>query len=176
MVQDPLPLHASLKAGLGDGLSEEGNMTLSMLPDQLNIIINTLDALEAQIEKYEQENNLLKQKLSKIEERIDSLESDSRVRNLVLSGKADSNASQSENPLDTVLHLFKQNLQCELPANSIGNKPPNQSPDKRSLMVKLHNYESKRYIQAACRTVKPSDFFANDDLIPVRSSMLYALR
>ena len=58
----------------------------------------------------------------------------------------------------------------------IGARFSRQSPDNRKILVKLCDEETKRDILSACRTVKPPDMFANDDLTPMRAKILYLLR
>ena len=43
-------------------------------------------------------------------------------------------------------------------------------------MVKLVDGDLKGDILSSCRTAKPQDLFANDDLTPLKASILYALR
>ena len=43
-------------------------------------------------------------------------------------------------------------------------------------MLKLHDDGIKRDIQSACRSVKPSDIYANDDLTPLCANQLYLPR
>ena len=53
---------------------------------------------------------------------------------------------------------------------------PVQGADKRNIMLKLCNSEIKKDILGACRGVKPLGLFINDDLIPSRATILFALR
>ena len=43
-------------------------------------------------------------------------------------------------------------------------------------MVRLANAEIKNDILTACRTAKPSGLFVNENLTPLRASILYTLR
>ena len=43
-------------------------------------------------------------------------------------------------------------------------------------MPKLLDVTTKRDILLACRTVRPSDLYTNDDLTPLRANLLFLLR
>ena len=51
-----------------------------------------------------------------------------------------------------------------------------QSTDSRGLMLKLRDVNTKQDMQSACRTLRPADLYANDDLTPTRANLLYLLR
>ena len=64
----------------------------------------------------------------------------------------------------------------DLSAYRIGARPSDQSPDRRKILVKFVNYEAKRDLMIAFRTAKLSSLFGNDDLTPVKASLLYKMR
>ena len=72
------------------------------------------------------------------------------------------------------LHI---NLNTEdiLTAHRIGKKPTNQSIDKRGIGFKVCRRDVKRDIMSACKEIKPL-FFVNENLTPIRSTILFILR
>ena len=58
----------------------------------------------------------------------------------------------------------------------IGKKPISQAIDKRSLLVKLSGNELKNDLLAACRAVKPNNFYISENIIRKRSTILYKIR
>lgn len=91
-------------------------------------------------------------------------------------------ASPNENVVSTLQGVFKSKLNYEIPNSAIstayrvGKKVPTQSPDKRNIVFKLSSKDIKNDIRGACRSVKPSNLYVNESLIPSRSKILYALR
>ena len=133
------------------------------------------------LERCELDNASLRRKVHELEGRLDEVETHKRSSNLVISGNALSGLS-NDNLSNSVAQLLRREIKYELSSSNIlsvyriGNKPAVQSPDHRSLMLKLHDDGIKRDIQSACRSVKPTNLYANDDLTPLRANLLYLLR
>ena len=112
---------------------------------------------------------------------MDDIESQSRSNNLIISGGVLIGMS-SDKISQSFVQLFKQKVGVELPHENIlssyriGAKKLGQAPDSRKLLIKLRDGDTKRDILSAFRTKKPADFYANEDLIPLRAKLLYLLR
>ena len=89
-----------------------------------------------------------------------------------------SSENLTESCVQLLRHKVNYNLQAEkvLSVYRLGTRPIGQSPDKRSLMLKLRDESITTDILTACRTIKPQDMYANEDLIPSRAKLLYLLR
>ena len=61
-------------------------------------------------------------------------------------------------------------------AHRIGTKRPGASEDKRSIIVKLCRRDTKRELITNQRRVKPAGFFINENLTPMRNTIMFALR
>ena len=149
---------------------------------KLDSIITRMDERDCKLERIEKENTILKQKLTKIEERLDDVEMVGRRNNLILSGSEITKLSTNNNIVQAVTELLRHKLSYELSSGAVisayrlGVKTFNQSPDSRNVLLKLVNYETKIDILSACRSAKPRDLYANDDLTPSKASLLYTVR
>ena len=169
-----------------DGSNGQLYALLSEKYDNLNAkldsIIERMDERDSRLERVEQENAMLRDKITKMEERLDEADMVTRRNNLVLSGGELSRLEPGGNSLDEVTKLLKRKLNYVLTPSSVvsayrmGVKPSNQSTDRRNIMLRLASYEAKVDILSACRTVKPADMYANDDLTPSKASLLYLIR
>ena len=162
-------------------LSEECRALYVLLSRKIDSVLEEVKARDARLEKCELDNAALKKKVHELEGRLDDVENSNRGKNLILSGKTLS-VLTSDNLANSVAQLLNSKIHYELSPNSIlsvsriGSRPTTQSPDYRNVMLKLHDGSIKHDIQSACRTVRPPDFYANDDLTPHRANLLYLLR
>ena len=110
--------------------------------------------------RLEDENSILKNKLSKLEEHLDDIESQNCSNNLIISGKFQTALLNDSLP-HSVLQLLRNKVNYELPLENIisvyriGSKSSAQSPDNRNIILKMLDADSKRVIISAFRTVKP---------------------
>ena len=61
-------------------------------------------------------------------------------------------------------------------ADRICVKPKIHGEDKRNIMVKLCNRDVKQNILRSCKVVKPEKFYINENLTPLRNTILYVMR
>ena len=164
------------------GWSEESRSVFEMLSDKLDKMMERMDMKEKRIEQLESDNALLRTKLMRVEDRLDEIECLGRRNNFLISGSSLPPALVGESTGQVTAELLKNALHYELPqtqivrAYRVGSKPKTQGPDTRNIMVHLRDHDRKTDILNACRTVKPSNLYVSDDLIPVRSNIQYALR
>ena len=164
-----------------DSLSEDCRALYLLLSHKIDTVIEEVRIRDVRLEKCEEENKILKRKLTDLESRLDDVENQNRDKNLIISGGT--LTSLSDNNLSfSVIQLFRQKIQYELSPDKIqaayrvGVRSSVQSPDSRNLMLKLNDEGIKQDIISACRTVRPPDLYANDDLTPFRARLLYLLR
>ena len=87
-----------------------------------------------------------------------------------------------DNLKQPIIDMLKSSLNYVLPEKSLlavfrlGAKPASQTSDTRSVLLKLTDSDIKRDVLSSCRTIKPMNLFSNDDLTPMKSTILYALR
>ena len=164
-----------------EDLSSDGKIMFKLLSEKLDSIIVELKQRDIKIENLEKENRELKAKLHKTESRLDSLEANERLNNVVLSGRSLSTV-KADLPSQGVIGLLRGRMQYELAPENIlsvyrlGARTPAQAEDSRKIMLKLRDQQQKIDLLAACRRVKPTDMYANDDLTPIRSNILFNLR
>ena len=163
-------------------LSKEGRIILSILSKKLDAISDRLDRRDELIASLTQENDSLKRRVSDMEDRLQHLESHSRRENHILSGREVHKLPSDTNIRQSVSDLIKMSLRVEVPQSSlvrvhrIGVKSHTQGPDKRNILVRFTDSVTRNDILASCRKAKPADLYANEDLIPTRASILFALR
>ena len=163
-----------------DGLSSEGRIIFEMLSEKLDSIAQELRLRDEKMERLVKENEDLRAKLFKIERQQDEQEAYYRRNNVILSGDALASVT-ADIPAQGVIELLRSKIQYDLPLDNIisayrlGARSSVQTGDRRMFMVKLCEGR-KNDIQAACRKVKPSGLYANDDLTPTRAKVLFLLR
>ena len=191
-ISSSTPNHSPPVRGVTHSASDGSEITLALLAEKLDLITSRLDKLdsvhdslremEGRLANVMQDNARLEVKVANLEDRLDMLEMAGRRNNLVLSGDAVTNIPPTDNLSDAVTRLLRSAVQYELQrpglstALRLGVRPSHNSPDKRSVLLKLQNEETKKDILLACRRVRPRGLFANEDLTPHRASLLFALR
>jgi len=164
------------------GLSEEGKLILAMLTKKLDTLLLKIDERNERIKALEGENADLRTNVEKLEARVDAAECSERLNNIVISGDNVPVATAGENLSQVVTDMFSGRLRYVLSPDNIlsayrvGSKSASQSPDRRSIIVRLRDGEIKRDIMQACRTAKPNKLFVRDNLTATRSRILYVLR
>ena len=151
-------------------------------------LMGLLSAKNCEIEKLNKVVAHLQTKVSNLENVVDDSESYGRMDTVILSGNCIPEVTNGEICVNVVQKLVKDKLRIVLPQNEIsvayrlGKKPIVQGPDKRSLMVKLCRRDTKRDLLVASRN-QPSassssspPLYINENLIPKRRTILYALR
>ena len=164
-----------------DSLSEDCRAIFVLLSRKLDGIVSELDIKNARLSKCEEENRDLRGRVEEMESRLDDVESQGRCKNVIISGGVLADLPDG-NLTEFCIQLLRQRVQYNLPntevlsSYSIGKKPTGQSPDTRNLMLELRDSRTKSDIIHACRTTKPTNMYANEDLIPLRAKLLYLLR
>ena len=111
---------------------------------------------DARLQKCDEENELMRKRIIELEGRFDDVESQTRTKNVILSGKA-LNGLANDNLSNSVIQLLRNKVQYELvpdnilTAYRIGVRPPMQTADSRGLMLKLRDVSSKRDTQSSQR-------------------------
>ena len=179
----------------GHNLSSDGEILLlnmnqkfnelkcELLNDLKNEFISLIREKDEKIHQLEEKVTALERSVCVLGNRVEDLESEGRQTSVILSGSALPPApAAGEQSAQIACDLIKNKLKIVLTPESIvtshrlGSRPPNQSPDKRSILLKLSHRERKRDLLSACRTVKPSGLYINESLTPARSKLLYSLR
>ena len=164
-----------------NSLSEEGRVIFALLMEKLDSIVGELRGKSERLEMIEEENVKLKAKLIAMKNRLDSLETRDLCNNLKVSGPSLSTSGEGNTILATI-SLFKQKMQCELnpdqviSAYRVSSKSLSQATDSREIMIRFRDRRDRYDLLLACKRVKPSDLYVNDDLTPFRSNILFTLR
>ena len=134
-----------------------------------------------QIEELSHTVKALKDRVSKLEERVEDSEAYERKDTLIISGANIPPVIPGENCVSLVCDLFKSSLKLNVQptdistAHRVGKKPLNQQVDRRNIILKLCRRDVKADILHACRQLKPK-FYVNESLTPTRNSIMYVLR
>ena len=167
-------------------ISEEGKVILTQINDKLDTsVAQILARLDEHIVKIKElEGHVLRLKLENTDmrERLDELEADQRDTSLIISGESIPNSVNGENVASITQDLIKSKLNYELPLSTIsaayriGKKPTTQAPDRRPILLKLQHGGTKNDLRRAGKTVKPTNLYINENLIPSRARILQILR
>lgn len=179
VVPNPEPVASTMMDSV---VQQDNGVTLFSLSSKLDVIMERLNSIDTRFLESEKENKNLKQKVSELEERVEHLEAAHRRDNIILSGNLLAELPNGDDCSGTVVDLLKRSVNYVLDrsklltAYRLGSKPSNQSADRRNVLVKLAEHDMKRDIIAAFRTVKPSSLYVNDDLTPLKASILFTIR
>ena len=152
-----------------------------------------IQEMNTDIVELRTEVTTLKSHVSKLESCVDDADAYERRDTIILSGNAIPLGNNGELCTNIVQEVVKNELRIELPCSAIstahrlGKKPENQQPDKRSIIVKLCQRDTKRQLMAACKTQNrtsvdnrtqnnPPRLFINESLTPIRRTIYHTLR
>ena len=168
-----------------NNLSQDGKIIVAAITAQLDLFraefLNKLNEKDKEIDNLKIEVNTLKVRLANMEEKIDDADAYERRDTLIFSGDAVPQVKTGENCRDIVCNLVKDKLNLQIASTDIstshrlGKKPEDQRVDKRHIIVKLCRRDLKRDLISACKQLKP-DLFVNENLTPLRNTIMYALR
>ena len=137
---------------------------------------------DSEIASLKDKVSSLQTEIIKIKETIDDENAYERRDTVIFSGNSIPESSSGEDCISIVTNLLKNKLRMEVnpsefsTSHRLGRKPPPQQPDRRSIIAKFCRRDKKREILANCRSSRPTDFYANESLTPIRSTILYVLR
>ena len=179
-------------------LSEDGNKIVSAITLQIDDLRNEMrdmrkefsDSLTrktAEINHLKNEANIFRARLEKMEEKLGDTEAKMRQNNVIFSGGDIPVSITGENCTQVIRDVLSTKMNLIIPTadidvayrvgktrlNNANNLP--EIAKRTPILVKFKNSDIKRNIYIACRTVKPN-FYANDDLTPVKQTILYVLR
>jgi len=167
-------------------LSEESKLLLEIIMEKFDCfareIGGKIEAKDEKISLLEQQVINLKHENCCLTDRMDNIEARERNNSLIFSGSDLPAASATGNSVRVVQDVISRILKIKLSgddivsANRIGKKPATQSPDHRKILVKFAHRDIKMDLLGACRTLKPSGLYLNEDLIPVRAEVQFSLR
>lgn len=167
-------------------LSQESKNLLFVLESKFeskfNELISTLESRDGKIEQLQRENATLRRDLNRTLERLENLETGQLRNDVLISGGALPVGNVGENTTAVAASILRTTLNYKLPNEAVistqrlGRPPATGQPDKRKILLKLTNEQTKEDLLRSCRSVKPSGLFINDNLIPSRAGILYCLR
>ena len=146
-----------------------------MRTEQLEVIAGK----DAEIEQLKQDVCTLRRDVQNLTERLDDSDAYERRDTFVLSGDSLPVVSDGENTIEVVCNSIKNNLKIVVKesdisvANKLGKKNPGQQLDRRSIFVKLCWRELRSDLISACKSARPKDFYINESLTPLRSTIQY---
>ena len=167
-------------------LSPDGKLIVSAMSKQIKKMeenfVSILTSKNDQIETLQTEVNDLKIKVCKMEDNLDEADAYQRKDTIIFSGNSIPVVTVGENCPNLVKNLLRDKLRIELDVRSVstahrlGKKLPTQAPDKRPIIAKLCQRDTKNLIMSASRNARLSDLYVNKSLTPARGTILYALR
>lgn len=170
---------------VADLLSEEGKLILSLISEKLDTavceILSKISEKDIKMGQLEQKICSLESVNKELRLRLDDVEAEQRGDSLILSGKSLPTVTEGEVTSEVVCSTLKQKLKYNLPINDISasfrlGRKPMHAPDKRDILIRLRHRDLKESLLISCKTAKPSDLYINENLIPSRSTILFALR
>ena len=153
-----------------------------MFGDIRKEFVNLCREQDARIDRLGEENTFLRQKLEKLENKIDDNEAYERKDTVIISGKAIPPVSNDENCLMLTCQIIKDNVNYIVSPTDIsvvhrlGEKKISQGPDRRDIIVKFCRRNTKQDLLAASRRKKAPNFYVNESLTPVRQTIAFILR
>ena len=153
-----------------------------MFVEMKNEFLEITRSKDNRIQELEDEVTLLKNQLSKFEEKIEDQDAYERRDTLIISGDNVPVVTPNENCSQLVTELMRDNLNLTLNASEIsvshrlGPKPTSQKPDKRKIIIKLCRRDDKINIIRCARRVKPEKLFINESLTIQRQQVIMSLR
>ena len=138
---------------------------------------------DAEIEQLKQDVCSLRRDVQNLTERLDDSDAYERRDTFVMSGDSLPVVSDGENTSGIVCNSIKNNLKIVVKesdisvAHRLGKKNPGQQLDRRSIIVKLCRRELLRSdLISACKSARPKDFYINESLTPLCSTIQYGIR
>lgn len=141
-----------------------------------------INANKQAVETLKTEVNLLKKKITTLEEKQEDSEALEHLNKIIIAGNAVPDATTNENCTSTVIQLIQQQLSVTispeeiLHSHRIGKKPAPQSRDNRSIAVKLSRPDLKKKIFSERKEKRINDLYINESLTPTRQKIMYVLR
>ena len=145
-------------------------------------IVKLCQERDTRIAAIEAENKTLETKIEKLETKIDDTEAYERRDTVVISGNAVPPVEKMENCAKLARQLIKEKVGFVVSENDIsvahrlGDRSRKQGTDRRDIILKFCRRDTKIGVISASRTAKPSDFFINESLTPMRQTIAYVLR
>ena len=144
--------------------------------------VNMLSERNEAVSKLETEVVTLKDRISKLEERIESNDSYERRDTLIFSGSTIPAPNNSENCTQLVTGLIREHLQVSLQPTEISvcHRLPSRSNSdalkKHNIIVKFCRRSTKVDLLSSARKKKVPIFFINESLTPAAQTISYVLR
>ena len=180
-----------LKAHIDNKLSEMEHSVIHELREELRELRSSTKTLEDKIRCLESENSALKSNLKKldylsshsqdIQDIIDN-ENERRSCHVVLSGRLVEEARNEENLVQATAALIKENINPDfhtsniLSAKRLGRSPQEGMTDKRKILVRLNNRETRTSLQRKRKQRKTEGLYMNDFLMASSTKVFYQLR
>ena len=169
---------AVITAQLQEMRTEMGNMRKDFL--------DTISQNKAEIKGLKNDVNLLKSRLTKVEEKLGDAEAELKLNNAIFSGDDIPVRTIGEDCKEIIRELVTNKLRKVIASSDIESafrvgKPKTDSTNQITanrrcpILVKFRSPETKRSILESCRAIKPK-FYVNDDLPPVKQTIMYVLR
>lgn len=167
-------------------LSTNERIIVSLLSSKIDDIYKKFEAellkRDSKIKELENEVKISKLNYVKLENKLDDLDASSKGNSLVISGTEIPIMRSNENCVTIARDLIRNQLKHSIDdamicsAHRIGKPPSTQKPDRRNILVKMNNEEVTQDIVRASKTVKPTNIYFSENLIPKRHGILTVLR
>ena len=168
-------------------LSEDGKKIVFAINARIDSVhsefLRIISEKTKEIKDLKSEVGILRNKLTKMEEKVLDSETKERQNNMIFSGERIPDHQPGENCMQIIRNLMDTDLGTIIPSADIesavrlGKVKNNQSdqPQKMSILVKFRNPLHKSSIKSKCKVKKPK-FFVNEDLPSEKQTILYVLR
>ena len=169
-----------------DSLSSDGKLIVEAIQNDIKLLKDHFSEMlrekDDSIKLLSEELLLVRKEMSKIKGDIDDSIAYELRDTLVFSGESLPEFTTGENTSNMVTALVKEKLKLNIASSDIsvshrlGKKLVGQQRDKRSIIAKFCRRDIKNDVLIQCRRSKPTGFYTNERLTPVRNTILYILR
>ena len=146
-------------------------------------LLEVIAGKDAEIEQLMHDVCTLRTDVENFTERLDDSDAYERRDTFVMSDDSLPVVSDTENTSEVVCNSIKKNLKIVVKESDIsvphrlGKKNPGQQLNRRSIIiVKLRRRELRSDLISACKSARPKDFYINESLTPLRSTIQYGIR
>ena len=167
-------------------LSDESRLIVSILMYTVNNnqenFTKAMESKDKEVKMLSEKVKGLERKLELLDNKMDEKDVSERSNEIIISGFNIPVAQPDEDSSSVVRNILKDNLKLNvspvdiIKSYRIGKKNSAHANDIRSIHVKLSKQELKNDIIATSRSVKPDKLFFNENLSPIRNSIMFVLR
>jgi len=168
-----------------DKMSVDGKLIVEAITKQISTLreafLQKLSVKDNEIMELNRKVSKLESQVEKLEQVMDDAGASERRDCIVFVGDGVPPSETGENCKNLICNLSRDKLGLNIDsadvssAHRIGRKSARQGPDRRAIVARLCRSDLKNEIRSAAKNMRPN-FYVNEYLTPVRSSIFRALK